>query len=70
MPWTIHNEALKRQWNFNISRPQEPVPKELPDDWKGTPGQGLPVMEIPFTENFPKCVYMHPNRPHREHRTP
>ncbi len=53
MPWTIHNEALKRQWNFNISRPQEQVPDVLPENFQGTVNQAGCPSSISPTGNFP-----------------
>jgi hypothetical protein len=65
MPFTIHEEAAKKQFFLSISRPQEQVPDVLPQDWKGTPNQGLPVKQIPHFE-YPRVVYKHPLRPFRE----
>lgn len=62
MPFTIHEEAFKKQGQMIVSRPQEAVPDILPQNFAGTSGQGLPVRQIPFYE-FPKLVYMHPNEP-------
>jgi len=64
MPFTIHLEALKRQWDFNITRGQEVVPDPLPEDFRNTVNHGLPVRAIPHFE-FPLAVYMHPNVPTR-----
>lgn len=65
MPFTIHEEAAKKQLNWNISRPQEAVPEVLPQNFAGTPGGGLPVKYIPQLE-FPRVLYMHPNEPLQE----
>ncbi len=65
MPFTIHQEAAKKQMNWNITRGQEAVPDPLPDNWQGTMSGGLPVKQIPHLE-FPKVVYMHPNEPLQE----
>lgn len=65
MPFAIHEEAVKKQLNWNVSRPQEAVPLELPSNFAGTPGGGLPVKQIPHME-FPRVVYMHPNEPLQE----
>lgn len=69
MPYTIHTQAMKKQMFWNQSRPQEVVQKDLAENWNGTPGQGLPVIEIPHFD-FPCVVYKHPRRPFRqiEHR--
>lgn len=65
MPYTIHEEAVKKQMNYIVSRPQEVVPEELPSNWQGTAGQGLPVKQIPHLE-FPRVLYLHPNEPFEE----
>lgn len=65
MPYTIHQEAVKKQMNYIVSHPQEAVPEELPSNWQGTTGQGLPVKQIPHLE-FPRVVYLHPNEPFEE----
>lgn len=62
MAFTIHKAAAKKQMFWNISRPQEPVPADIPANWQGTPGQGLPVVQIPFYP-FPCVVYLYPNSP-------
>lgn len=62
MPYTIHEEAVKKQMTWDVSRPQEPVQETLREGWSGTPGGGLPVKQIPHLE-FPRVVYMHPNEP-------
>jgi hypothetical protein len=64
MPFTIHEAAVKKQMFWQIARPQEPVQKEIPENWQSTPGQGLPVLEIPHWD-FPRVVYLHPNTPTR-----
>jgi hypothetical protein len=61
-PFTIHEAAAKKQHAINIMRPQEAVPADLPENFGGTMGQGLPVMQIPHME-FPRVLYMHPNEP-------
>lgn len=65
MPYTIHEEAVKKQMNYIVSHPQEQVPDILPENWQSTAGQGLPVKQIPHLE-FPRVVYMHPNEPFQE----
>jgi hypothetical protein len=65
MPHAIHEAALKKQMHYNSSRPQEAVPEVLPENWTGTPQQGLPVLQIPHFE-FPLCLYMHPLVPARK----
>ncbi len=65
MPFTIHEEAVKKQMSHIVGRPQEQVPEVLPENWQGTAGQGLPVRQIPHLE-FPCVVYMHPNEPLQE----
>ena len=65
MPFKIHEAAAKKQMEWNISRPQEVVQKEIPENWQSTPGRGLPVLEIPHFE-FPMVLYFHPTRPFRE----
>lgn len=66
MPYTIDSKAVRKQMFWNISRPQEVVKfdGEIPETWQGTPGQGLPVREIP-TYEFPLVVYLWPNQPTR-----
>lgn len=66
MPYTIDQKALRKQMFWNITRPQEVVKfdGEIPENWMGTPGQGLPVREIPHYE-FPRAVFLHPNEPTR-----
>lgn len=65
MPYTIHEEAIKKQMSWDVSRPQEAVPEKLREGWSGTPGGGLPVRQIPHLE-FPRIVYMHPTEPYQE----
>lgn len=65
MPYTIHETAVKKQMTYNVTRPQEAVPLELPDNWMGTMSGGLPVKQIPHLE-FPRVVYLHPNEPLEE----
>lgn len=65
MPFTVHEQAVKKQMNYIVSRPQEQVPDPLPENWQGTSGGGLPVKQIPHLE-FPRVVYMHPNEPTQE----
>lgn len=65
MPHTIHTEALKKQWFFNPSKPQEKVPDVLPENWMGTGSQGLPVREIPHYD-FPVILYKHPKKQFQE----
>lgn len=65
MPFTIHDQAVKKQMNWNVRAPQEQVPDPLPENWQGTAGGGLPVKQIPYLE-FPRVVYMHPNEPFQE----
>jgi hypothetical protein len=65
MAFAIHNEAIKKQMNIDISRPQEEVTFEKPPDtWLGTMSRGLPVKRIP-DYNFPRCIYLWPNKPTR-----
>lgn len=64
MPHTIHEGAARKQFFLNVSRPQEVVPENLPENWTGTLSQGLPVKAIPHYE-YPRVVYAHPNRPTR-----
>jgi hypothetical protein len=66
MPFAIDEKAMRRQFSWNSSRPQEVVKfgEEIPEGWMGTPGHGLPVKEIPHLE-FPCVVYLHPNEPTR-----
>ncbi len=69
MPYAIDEEAAKKQMNLNVMRPQEVVQRQpdgsLREGWMGTVNGGLPVKQIPHLE-FPRVVYMHPNRPFRE----
>lgn len=65
MPFTIHEGATKRQMFWNIARPQEVVPENLPENWQTTMGQGLPVKQIPHLE-YPRVVYKHPKKAHME----
>lgn len=65
MPFTIHEQAVKKQMSYIISRPQEQVPEVLPENWQSTVGQGLPVKQIPHLK-FPRVVYKHPKKPFRE----
>jgi len=65
MGFAIHEEALKKQMQTIVGRPQELVPDPLPENWQGTVGQGLPVRQIPHMD-FPRVVYMHPNEPFQE----
>lgn len=65
MPFTIHETAAKKQITYNVMRPQEVVPENLPENWMGTMSGGLPVKQIPHLE-FPRIVYMHPNEPFQE----
>lgn len=65
MPFTIHDEAIKKQMNWDVTRPQEQAPDPLPEGWTGTAGGGLPVKQIPMRE-FPRVVYMHPNEAFQE----
>ncbi len=65
MPFTIHEEAAKKQMTWDVSRPQEAVAETLREGWSGTPGGGLPVKQIPHLE-FPRVLYMHPNEPFQE----
>lgn len=65
MPYTIHEEAVKKQMSHIVGRPQEVVPEVLPENWQGTVGQGLPVKQIPHME-FPRVLYLHPNEPYVE----
>lgn len=69
MPFTIDEEAAKKQMTLNVMRPQEVVAREpdgsLRPGWAGTLGGGLPVKQIPVLE-FPRCIYMHPIEPFRE----
>jgi hypothetical protein len=69
LPYTIDEEAAKKQMQLNITRGQEVVPRQpngsLREGWLGTVNGGLPVKEIPHLE-FPRVVYLHPNRPFRE----
>jgi hypothetical protein len=69
LPYTIDEEAAKKQMSLNITRGQEVVPRQpngsLRDGWMGTVNGGLPVKEIPFLD-FPRVIYLHPNRPFRE----
>lgn len=69
MPFTIHDQAVKKQMNWNVMRPQEAAPDPLPENWSGTMSGGLPVKQIPHLE-FPRVVYMHPKKTHKqiEHR--
>ena len=69
MGFKIHEQALKKQWYWNVGRPQEVVPEVLPENFQGTQSQGLPVVQIPHLE-FPRIVYKHPKKPFRkvEHR--
>ncbi len=73
MPFTIDEEAAKRQMQLNIMRGQETVPRQpdgtLREGWSGTMSGGLPVKQIPHLE-FPRVLYMHPNEPFEivEHR--
>lgn len=64
-PFTVHEDGLKKQFNVNIMRPQEPVPEVLPGNFSGTLGGGLPVKQIPHLE-FPRIVYKHPTKAFRE----
>lgn len=70
MPFTVHEEAMRKQMYVNVMRPQETVAADLPKEFSGTLNQGLPVKEIPHME-YPKCIYMHPNKPTKviEHRS-
>jgi len=65
MPFAVNEKAMKKQTEIHIMRPQEVVPDNLPDNWTGSVGRGLPVSQIPHYE-FPRVVYKHPRRPHRE----
>ena len=69
MPYTIDEEAVKKQITLNVMRPQETVALQpdgsLRQGWAGTVGGGLPVKQIPHME-FPRVVYMHPNDPFQE----
>jgi hypothetical protein len=69
MPFTIDEEAAKKQFELNISREQEVVQREpsgsLRQGWMRTASGGLPVKQIPHME-FPRVVYLHPNRPFQE----
>jgi hypothetical protein len=65
MPFTIHEEAARKQMYLNISRADQAVPAVLPKEFQGTQTQGLPVREIPYYD-FPCVVYMHPNQPTRK----
>lgn len=67
MPFAIDEKAMRLQFSWNTSRPQEVVKFEggiPPEGWMGTPGHGLPVREIPHFD-FPVVVYLHPNTPTR-----
>ena len=64
MPFTIDEAAVKKQMNYDLSKPQEKTPEVLPEGWLGTMSRGLPVREIPHYD-FPRVVYMHPNEPER-----
>lgn len=69
MPFTIDDEAAKKQMQLNIMRPQEAVPRQsdgsLREGWSGTMSGGLPVKQIPHLE-FPRVIYRHPNEPYVE----
>ena len=65
MPFTIHEQAAKKQMNWNVRAGQEAVPDPLPENWQGTASGGLPVKQIPHLE-FPRVIYMHPNEPYQE----
>jgi hypothetical protein len=69
MPFTLDEEAAKKQLQLNIMRGQEAVPREpngtLREGWSGTISGGLPVRQIPHLE-FPRVVYLHPNDPFQE----
>jgi len=65
MGFAIHEEAVKKQMNWNVRAPQEQVPDPLPPEFRGTSGGGLPVKQIPHME-YPRVVYMHPNEPFQE----
>ncbi len=69
MPFTIDEEAAKKQMSLHIMRGQETVPRQpdgtLREGWSGTTSGGLPVRQIPHLE-FPRVVYMHPNEPLEE----
>jgi hypothetical protein len=69
MPFTVHEEAFRKQTEINITRPQEVVPDVLPENFMNTLNRGLSVKSIPHCE-FPCVVYLHPNEPFRiiEHR--
>jgi hypothetical protein len=62
---TIHDEAVKKQMNWNVTIPQETVDEKLPVNFQGTRGGGLPVKNIGYLE-FPRVIYMHPNEPFQE----
>lgn len=66
MPFAIDEKALRKQFSWSTSRPQEVVKfdGEIPEGWMGTPGHGLPVKEIPHYE-FPRVLYLHPTQPTR-----
>lgn len=69
MPFTIDEEAAKKQMQLNIMRGQETVPRQpdgtLREGWSGTMSGGLPVKQIPHLE-FPRVLYLHPNEPYVE----
>jgi hypothetical protein len=65
MPFAINEKVFQRQTTVNLRMPQEAVT----DDATGTNTGGLPVKQIPHLE-FPRVVYLHPNKPfwEKEHR--
>lgn len=69
MPFTLDEEAAKKQMQLNIMRGQETVPRlsdgTLREGWSGTISGGLPVRQIPHLE-FPRVIYLHPNEPFQE----
>ena len=62
MGFTIDEAAVKKQFTYDLSKPQEQAPAVLPENWVGTVSRGLPVKQIPHYD-FPRCVYLHPIRP-------
>lgn len=65
MPHTIHEAAARKQWYYDVSKPQEATPEVLPENWMRTGTGGLPVRQIPHYE-YPRVLYLHPNKKTRE----